>query len=145
MKRIVAFVLPATTRATERRDADDAGRSPAESIGMPEEHGAGALRLEALVTDQQATRLVDLLIEDGPVSRDKRVLQELLEREVESAGPDAHDLFERIVVPVERSLIMHVYAECNRVKTWAATRLGINRNTLHKKLQEYGMADDDDA
>jgi DNA-binding protein Fis len=103
------------------------------------------MKLEVLVSDDQAQRLVNLLLEHASLPSDQPLLQELLQKEVESAGPDAHDLFERIVIAVERSLITHVYAECNGVKTRAATRLGINRNTLHKKLRDYGLDDHDAA
>jgi DNA-binding protein Fis len=30
-------------------------------------------------------------------------------------------------------------AHCDNVQIKAAARLGINRNTLHKKLKEYGL------
>ena len=30
-------------------------------------------------------------------------------------------------------------AACDSVQIKAAERLGINRNTLHKKLEEYGL------
>jgi DNA-binding NtrC family response regulator len=58
------------------------------------------------------------------------------------AGPDAGDLHMRIVDRVERELIEQVMAVCDNVQTKAATRLGINRNTLHKKLQQYGLDTD---
>ena len=45
----------------------------------------------------------------------------------------------RIVNRVERELIAQVMASCDGVQTKAADRLGINRNTLHKKLEEYGL------
>ena len=38
---------------------------------------------------------------------------------------------------MERELIEQVLASCERVQIKAAARLGINRNTLHKKLTEY--------
>ena len=38
---------------------------------------------------------------------------------------------------VERELIQQVLQTCDRVQIKAAARLGINRNTLHKKLSEY--------
>ena len=49
------------------------------------------------------------------------------------------NLYSRIVNRVERELIYQVMQSCNNVQTKAAARLGINRNTLHKKLKEYGF------
>ena len=49
------------------------------------------------------------------------------------------DLHGKIVDSVERELITQVMRMCNSVQTKAATKLGINRNTLHKKLKEYEL------
>ena len=43
---------------------------------------------------------------------------------------------------MERELIAQVMASCDSVQTKAASKLGINRNTLHKKLKEYGLDGD---
>jgi transcriptional regulator with PAS, ATPase and Fis domain len=64
---------------------------------------------------------------------------ELIQQGVGSAGPNEDSLHTKIVNRVERELIAQVMLECNSVQTKAATRLGINRNTLHKKLKEYGI------
>ncbi len=58
------------------------------------------------------------------------------------AGADSNDMHSRIVDRVERELISQVLAACNGVQTQAASRLGINRNTLHKKIKEYGLDKD---
>jgi transcriptional regulator with PAS, ATPase and Fis domain len=50
----------------------------------------------------------------------------------------AIDLLERVVGEVERELIAQVLRQCDDVQTKAAARLGINRNTLHKKLRQFG-------
>lgn len=55
------------------------------------------------------------------------------------AGPKADNLHEAIVSRVERELLAQVLAECQGVRVKAAERLGINRNTLLKKLREYGL------
>lgn len=62
------------------------------------------------------------------------VLQGLQEAEAE-----ATDVHSRIVDRVEREVILQVLRECDGVQTRAATRLGINRNTLHKKIKDYGL------
>jgi DNA-binding NtrC family response regulator len=62
---------------------------------------------------------------------------ELVRQGVQAAGPNANDLHDRIVGQVERELIQQVLAACDRVQIKAAARLGINRNTLHKKLGEF--------
>jgi DNA-binding protein Fis len=48
----------------------------------------------------------------------------------------------RIVSLVERQVIRQVLHSCHGVQTKAAARLGINRNTLHKKIAEYGLEGD---
>jgi DNA-binding NtrC family response regulator len=64
---------------------------------------------------------------------------ELIQQGVETAGPSAENLYAAIVNRVERELIVQVMAVCEGVQIKAAERLGINRNTLHKKLKEYGL------
>ena len=55
------------------------------------------------------------------------------------SSDDESGLYSKIVNRVERELIYQVMQSCNNVQTKAASRLGINRNTLHKKLKEYGF------
>ena len=43
---------------------------------------------------------------------------------------------------VEREVILQVLRQCQGVQTRTATRLGINRNTLHKKIDEYNLQDE---
>jgi DNA-binding NtrC family response regulator len=64
---------------------------------------------------------------------------ELIEQGLSSAGPQADNLHASIVNRVERELIVQVMANCDNVQIKAAERLGINRNTLRKKLSEYGL------
>ena len=56
-----------------------------------------------------------------------------------TCDPADDNLFERIVSRVERELISQMLAACNGVQLKAAVRLGINRNTLRKKLLEHGL------
>ena len=56
------------------------------------------------------------------------------------ATADTKDkLHNKIVDRVERELISQVMKACESVQVKAAQRLGINRNTLHKKLKEYKL------
>ncbi len=63
----------------------------------------------------------------------------LVEEGIVSGGPDEGNLYAKIVNRVERELIAQVMAGCDNVQVKAAAKLGINRNTLHKKLEEYGL------
>jgi DNA-binding NtrC family response regulator len=67
---------------------------------------------------------------------------ELVRQGIHTAGSATNDLYDRIVGRVERELIQQVLQSCDRVQIKAAARLGINRNTLHKKLAEYRLDDD---
>lgn len=61
----------------------------------------------------------------------------LIARGMADAGPEAENLHAKIVNSVERELIAQVMSQCDGVQTKASARLGINRNTLHKKLEQY--------
>ena len=52
-------------------------------------------------------------------------------------------LHDRLVGDIERELIGQVMCDCEQVQVKAAQRLGINRNTLHKKLAEFEAAEGD--
>ncbi len=58
---------------------------------------------------------------------------------ISTAPSDETKLYERVVNKVERELIVQVMQACGGVQTKAATKLGINRNTLRNKLQEYNL------
>jgi DNA-binding NtrC family response regulator len=64
---------------------------------------------------------------------------EVVEHGLATAGAEEDALHTKIVNRVERELIAQVMLNCNNVQTKAAAKLGINRNTLHKKLKEYGL------
>jgi DNA-binding NtrC family response regulator len=64
---------------------------------------------------------------------------ELIEQGIAAGGPQADNLQAMIVNRVERELIAQVMAECDNVQIKAADRLGINRNTLRTKIEEYGL------
>jgi hypothetical protein len=66
----------------------------------------------------------------------------LVRQGIRASGPTSNDLHDRIVGRVERELIQQVLQTCDRVQIKAAARLGINRNTLHKKLSEYRLDSD---
>jgi transcriptional regulator with PAS, ATPase and Fis domain len=64
---------------------------------------------------------------------------EVVQQGLSTADPDEDSLHSKIVNRVEKELITQVMLACNHVQTKAASRLGINRNTLHKKLKEYDL------
>jgi len=67
------------------------------------------------------------------------LVYEVVQEGVSSASATEDNLHSKIVNRVERELIAQVMLSCNNVRTKAATKLGINRNTLHKKLKEYEL------
>ncbi|MHB0956624.1 MAG: sigma-54 interaction domain-containing protein [Pirellulaceae bacterium] len=64
---------------------------------------------------------------------------EVVQQGLSTADPEEDSLHSKIVDRVEKELIAQVMLACNHVQTKAASRLGINRNTLHKKIKEYDL------
>ena len=50
-------------------------------------------------------------------------------------------MHERMLAAIERELIRQTLEACHGTQTRTASKLGINRNTLHKKIDEYGLHD----
>lgn len=72
------------------------------------------------------------------------LIKALVKLGLQSPLPAGKKLADYLVGGLERALIEEVMRQSNQVKVNAADRLGINRNTLHKKLEEYGQADGPD-
>lgn len=64
---------------------------------------------------------------------------ELVEHGIHLAGVRPEALHGKIVDRVEKELIAQVMARCDNVQVKAAKMLGINRNTLRKKLKEHQL------
>ena len=71
---------------------------------------------------------------------DASLIREFVYSRLSKSDDAAKNLHNQIVEPVEKELLQQVLESCNHTQTKAATRLGINRNTLYKKMVEYGLA-----
>ena len=147
MQKIVAFVAP--VRAVKVRSTAKSNRAEVENGSADADHQPtnppadnSEIKIEALLSDGQTRRILESLLERQQSSETDCLIDDFLELGIELAGPDACDLYERIVMAVERRLINRVYAECGNVKTKAAARLGINRNTLNKRLRQHSLLDE---
>ena len=76
-----------------------------------------------------------------PRSNDLQALiQNLVRVAMQTIPPEEGSLYDRVVEGVERELLEQVLLQCDNVQVKAATWLGKNRNTLHKKVSEYNLA-----
>ena len=100
------------------------------------------------VGDELTCQLLPETVLKGPKARTgsrpraadlETLTYELVQQGLVAAGPREDNLHAKVVDRVERELIAQVMTSCDSVQTKAATKLGINRNTLHKKLKEYGL------
>jgi len=69
------------------------------------------------------------------------MVRRIVVRGMSRSGPGGGDIHASIVESVEREVIAQVLESCGGVQTKAATWLGINRNTLHKKIKDYGLSE----
>ena len=123
---------------------------------MQEYHWPGNVRelqnyVERAVVMAESDELTVELLPDAVLGREKprsrrmrgadveTLTYEVVQQGLSSAGPTEDSLHSKIVSRVERELIAQVMLSCNNVQTKAAGKLGINRNTLHKKLKEYNL------
>ena len=82
----------------------------------------------------------------GPTSRSvgatdlEAAVRDFVATEMGAAGPRATNLHASLIERVERPLLASVLAELNGNQLRAASILGLNRNTLRKRIRELGIS-----
>lgn len=69
------------------------------------------------------------------------IARDFVDAVLAEADPEASDIYDRMVGELEREMLAQVLERCRGIQIKAAAWLGMNRNTLHKKLRQYGLAD----
>ncbi len=68
------------------------------------------------------------------------VVRKSLEKYFRDLGEqEPHNVYDMVVLTVERPMLEVVMARAGGNQSHAAEMLGINRNTLRKKLQQHGL------
>ncbi|MEL6108394.1 MAG: sigma-54 dependent transcriptional regulator [Planctomycetota bacterium] len=78
--------------------------------------------------------------ENAPMSFES-MTKTVVNQGLTDAGRGAKNVHSLVVDRIEKELIAQVLQSCGGVQTKAAAKLGMNRNTLHKKIKEYGLGD----
>lgn len=70
---------------------------------------------------------------------EQSLLREFVYNRIQKSASDDRNLYQQVVAPVEKELLLQVMEACQQTQTKAAQWLGINRNTLYKKLVELSL------
>jgi transcriptional regulator with PAS, ATPase and Fis domain len=100
-----------------------------------------ATDFDLLVPGAQGERRLRPARSRGP---DLDALTQHLVRSAIQTLPSGSRLHEKVIEGVERELLQQVMTLCDHVLVKAAARLGINRNTLQKKLSDFSKLEEAD-
>ena len=126
MKRVVVQV------AAEKLQADS----------EPEE----AVRLEATLSEENVQLVLETVLclnGKSHLKSSDQIIEFLVKQELDRHDGTDDALFDRLMSHVERVLLRETFAKFDRVQTRTAERLGIDRNTLHKKLRKHNILQTD--
>lgn len=102
----------------------------------------GSLCIETQLSESKAQLLVEMLLgleRNSEHDSSEDLITTLIRGRMQELNEPHGHLFDKILSNVERIVIQHAFEDCDRVQTKAADRLGIDRNTLHKKLRKYNL------
>lgn len=122
LKRMLHYDWPGNVRELENHVERAVSLSPGRRI-----------EFEHMVPVQQ--KQLSHVHQDDPTNFDAQV-HKLVRAMLRDLPDDESDLYGRVVGTVERELLEQSMRKCDNVVARAAARLGINRNTLFKKLKE---------
>jgi transcriptional regulator with PAS, ATPase and Fis domain len=159
---IPALVAHFLNHYSEKNDKNVVHIQAAAIEALQDYHWPGNVRelqnyVERAVTMSEGDELTVDLLPEAVLGRGQRragrirgvdlesLVFEVVQQGVSTAAGDESDLHGKIVNRVERELIAQVMQSCGNVQTKAATRLGINRNTLRSKLQQYNLESQEEA
>lgn len=94
-----------------------------------------ARELTAPVLSPQTISLSDLDLDD--------LIQHAVARGLKIADPQDQDLHTQVIDRFEKVLLEQILEKCQGVQTKAAGLLGINRNTLYKKIKQFELDQND--
>lgn len=77
------------------------------------------------------------MINDNEIARCVRKAMDAYFRDLDGERPAA--IYDMVICSVEKPLIESVLARVDGNQTQAAQLLGLNRNTLRKKMKAYGI------
>ncbi len=97
-------------------------------------HGQNQIQFELMVPGPER-RLA--LPTRGQTTDLDTLIQQLVHAALQTLPAEDGKLHDRLVRGVEKELLSQVLPLCDNVLVKAAARLGINRNTLHKKISEW--------
>jgi DNA-binding NtrC family response regulator len=64
---------------------------------------------------------------------------DLVSRRLAQLGEDNTDVYNAVMNVIEKELLLQVLRQSQGVQTRTDARLGINRNTLHKKIEDHNL------
>lgn len=99
------------------------------------------MKLEVVISDEAldfVTSVLLALTDQSKSDLTRRMIEFLVEREL-SHGEAENNILESLLTRVEETLLRRMFDECHQVQTKTAVRLGIDRNTLHKKLRKHNL------
>ena len=155
MKRVIVQIFPAEGLPEDpslehsAELASGAGLIPA-TPAVRSQNGNGEnldpeVRVEAILSAERARTVVDTVLNvkgTEVVDTFDRLIDLLVQREMTS--DNSGQLFNRVMSSVEKALVERAFVECDHVQTRTAERLGVNRNTVHKKLLKHELLGPDD-
>ena len=126
MKRVVVQVTPDESQAVTAQD--------------------DAMKLEATLSEENVQLVLETVLclnGKSHLKSSDQIIEFLVRQELDRTGEPNEALFDRLMSHVERVLLGRTFVECDRVQTRTAERLGIDRNTLHKKLRKHNILQTD--
>jgi len=141
MHKLVTLTIDAP-RATG--EAGEPSATPGVPGGLPGQvlRGQHELCLELEIPEESAQFLVDMLLDlrqRKPGETLESLVRLAVRRRLQSGSQAPGTLFEEILGAVEAVVIGETFDQCDRIQTRTAALLGIDRNTLYKKLKLYHL------